>query len=150
MLGPLTTTATTTTTTPPHLASRRIAPRDAMVDTAERSIRDGLPGRFLIDRHRRRVVDPAIRRLVDELQRGLARVAFADAVARVDDVVRAQVEGVVVVFAERGRIVVVWGVVVGDFEGQLDAVEGVGPCEARRLVVRIFRLRKLGVQDLQG
>ena len=87
-----------TLTTPLDLACRSIL-CNAVVYPTECSIGDCLPGCRLIDRHRRRVVDPAVRWLVDELKGRLGWVALSDAVTGVDDPVCAQEEREIVVLA---------------------------------------------------
>jgi hypothetical protein len=102
-------------------AGRRDVAGNTVADAAESSVCNCFPYGFLVDDHLGGVVDSAVRGLVDEVQRRLVLVALADAVARVDDVVRGAEEGQVAVVSERGFVLVVISIVEKrSLEGQLD------------------------------
>jgi hypothetical protein len=121
----------------PHctLAVRPIAARRDLTGNAgalalERGVRDRLPHSLLINDHRGSVIDPAVRGLVDKVQRRFVFVAFADTIARVDNIVSGPKQWKVTVISEGGLVGVVIGIMEQlGLEGNLDGAENVTPGE---------------------
>ena len=110
---------------PPRRQTLVQIPRNAMINPPERRIRRRPPHRRLLHHHLGRVKDPTVRRLIHKLQRRLRLIPLPDSVTRVDHVVRGAVEREVGVRAQHGGVVVGFGVLVVDLEGQFHAREDV-------------------------
>jgi hypothetical protein len=101
--------------------------------TLESGVRDRLPHSLLINDHRWSVVDPAVRSLIDKVQRRFFLVAFANTIARVDNIVGSPQQWEVTVVSEGGLVGIVVGVMQQlSLEGDLDGAENVTPGEGVR------------------
>ena len=84
----------------------------------------------MINDHRWGIVDSAVRGLVDEVQRRFLLVAFANTIARVDNVVSSTEQWEVTVVSEGGLVGIVSSVMQQlGLEGDLDGAENVTPGE---------------------
>ena len=116
-----------------RLRARRDLAGHAVAFAVESGISSRLPYCLLVDNHLRGVVDPAVGRLVHEMQRRLLLVSVADTVAGVDDVVCSAQQRQVAVISKGGLVGIVVSVVyllqlVRQFHGAQDVVPGVGVC----------------------